>query len=152
MQKSSEIYCGRHESLNLDDKILSPGVRVEPEAIFLPASEGERGCQDSKDVGINPNFHADRSILKKIKEHLRKGTYILSEHAVTRQKERLVRLTDILYVLEFGRHEQDKDIFDVKYQHWKHAIRGRTVDNVDLRVIIAFHEKLAIITIMRVKR
>ena len=37
-------------------------MRVEPEAIFLPACEGERGCQDSKDVGINSNFHADRSI------------------------------------------------------------------------------------------
>lgn len=91
-------------------------------------------------------------ILKKIREHLRKGTYILREHAITRQRERLVRLTDILHVLEFGRHEQEKDIFDVKYQHWKHAIRGRTVDNVDLRVIVAFHEKLAIITIIKVKR
>ena len=56
------VYCGRHESLNLDDKILSPGVRVEPEAISMSACEGERECQDSKDVGRNSNFHADRSI------------------------------------------------------------------------------------------
>ena len=57
-----DLYCGRHESLNLDDKILSPGVRMEPEAISMSACEGERECQDSKDVGRNSNFHADRSI------------------------------------------------------------------------------------------
>jgi hypothetical protein len=58
---SRTVYCGRLESLNLNDKILSPGIRVEPDAISLSACEGERGCQDSKDVGINSNFQADRS-------------------------------------------------------------------------------------------
>lgn len=89
-------------------------------------------------------------ILKKIKEHLRRGTYVLRAHVVLRQKERLVRLPDILYVLEHGWHEQDKDVFDIKYQHWKHAIRGKTIDHVDLRVIVAFHEEMAIVTVIRV--
>ncbi len=91
-------------------------------------------------------------ILKKIKEHLKRGSYVLRAHAVQRQKERLVRLPEILYVLEHGLHEQDKDGFDVKYQHWKHAIRGKTVDHVDLRVIVAFHEEMAIITVIRVQK
>lgn len=89
-------------------------------------------------------------ILKKIREHVKNGTYILREHAIQRQKERLVRLPDVLHVLEHGRHEFDKDIFDLKNQHWKHAIRGKTVDRVDLRIIVAFHKKLAIITVIKV--
>jgi hypothetical protein len=90
-------------------------------------------------------------ILKRIREHVRKGTYILREHVIRRQKERQVRLPDLLYVLEHGRHEQDKDSFDIKNQHWKHAIRGKTINNVDLRVVVAFHEKMAIITVIKVK-
>lgn len=90
-------------------------------------------------------------VLKKIKEHVKKGTYILREHAIKRQKERQIRLTDLLYVLEHGRHEQDKDSYDIKNQHWKHAIRGKTIDNVDLRVVIAFYERMAIITVIKVK-
>lgn len=96
--------------------------------------------------------HSSSEILKKIKEHLERGTYVLRTHAVQRQKERQVRLPEILYVLEHGRHEQDKDGFDIKHQHWKHAIRGKTLDNVDLRVIIAFHEEMAIVTVIRIKK
>ena len=88
-------------------------------------------------------------ILKKIKEPLKRGTYVLRAHAVKRQKDRQVRLPHILHVLEYGRHEQDKDYFDIKHQNWTHVIRGKTVENVDLRVVIAFHEEMAIVTVIR---
>jgi len=90
-------------------------------------------------------------ILRQIKEHVRKGTYIVRQHAIQRQKERLIRLPDILYVLEKGRHEREKDEFDITSQDWKYAIRGKTIDHVDLRVIVALYEKMAIITVMKVK-
>lgn len=77
---------------------------------------------------------SNTEILKKIREHIRKGTYVLREHAIQRQKDRQVRLPDLLYALEHGRHEQNMDVFDIKNQCWKHAIRGRTIDHVDLRV------------------
>ena len=86
-----------------------------------------------------------------MKKHVRNGTYILREHAMERQKERGIRLPDVLRVLEQGRHEIEKDVFDVKNQCWKHAIRGKTINGVDLRVIVAFHEKMAIITVIRIK-
>jgi len=93
---------------------------------------------------------ASFDILKKVKEHIRNGTYILREHAIERQKQRLIRLPDVLRVLEYGRHEIEKDIFDMKNQLWKHAIRGRAVNGIDLRVIVAFHERMAIITVIKV--
>lgn len=56
------LYCGRSESWNLDDKILSSGGCVEIDADLSKVSEIERGCQSSKDVGTNSNFQTDRSM------------------------------------------------------------------------------------------
>lgn len=80
-------------------------------------------------------------ILRQIKEHVGKGTYLVKQHAIQKQKERLIRLPDILYVLEKGGHEREKDEFDIRSQGWKYAIRGKTIDHVDLRVIVALYEK-----------
>lgn len=96
------------------------------------------------------NAKANTDILQKVKEHIRNGTYILREHAIERQQQRRISLPDVLRVLEYGRHENEKDIFDVKNQRWKHAIRGRTINGIDLRVIVAFQEKMAIITVIKV--
>lgn len=93
----------------------------------------------------------DVDVLRKVKEHIRNGTYILREHAIEMQEKRRINLPEVLHVLEYGRHEVEKDIFDVKNQRWKHAILGRTVNGAGLRVIVAFHEKMAIITVIRVK-
>jgi len=73
----------------------------------------------------------DTDILQKVKAHVRNGTYILREHAIERQKQRCIRLPDVLRILEHGRHENEKDVFDVKNQRWKHAIRGKTINGVD---------------------
>ena len=93
---------------------------------------------------------ADTDILRKVREHVRNGTYILREHAIEMQEKRRISLADILRVLEYGKHEKEKDIFEVKNQRWKHAIRGKTINGIDLRVIVAFHVKLAIITVIRI--
>ncbi len=92
---------------------------------------------------------AEANILQKVKEHVRKGTYILLKHAIERQEERGVNLPDVLRVLEHGRHEKSKDSFDVKNQCWKHAIRGKTINGLDLRIIIAFEREMVIITVIR---
>ena len=91
-----------------------------------------------------------KNLLKEVKEHLRKGTYILTEHAAERLSERRVHLTDVLHVLENGQHEQKKDSFDGEYQCWKYAIRGKTTDRIDIRVIIALKNDLVIITVIKV--
>jgi hypothetical protein len=48
-------------------------------------------------------------------------------------------------------HEKDKDLFDVKRQMWKYAIRGKTLDGINLRIIVAFEKEMVIITVMRLK-
>ena len=90
-------------------------------------------------------------LLKKIKELVQKGSYIVSEHALQRQNERLVDLKSVLYVLKNGHCDTEKDLFDVKRQTWKYAIRGKTIDGVNLRIIICLEEKLIIITVVRIK-
>ena len=90
------------------------------------------------------------ALLKKVRDHLTKGTYILVKHAIERQKERNIRLPDVLYVLEHGKHEQEKDEFNIKLQAWKYAIRGDTADRIDLRVIVAFQKEMVIITVMKI--
>jgi Domain of unknown function (DUF4258) len=84
---------------------------------------------------------ADTDILQKIKEHVRNGTYILREHAIQRQRERCISLPDVLRVLVYGRHENEKDEFDVKNQCWKHAVRGKTINGLNLRVIVCLFMK-----------
>lgn len=90
-------------------------------------------------------------LLRKIKEHLQKGTYIVSAHALERQNLRLIDLEDVLHVLKTGFREESKDLFDVKRQAWRYAIRGRTIESINIRVIISFEDEMVIITVMRVK-
>lgn len=93
----------------------------------------------------------DTDLLKKVREHIQKGTYFLAQHAIERKAERAINLPDILYVLEFGRREKTKDTFDVKRQAWKYAIRGKTTRGLEIRVIVAFEKAMVIITVMKVK-
>ncbi len=90
-------------------------------------------------------------LLRKIRDHVQKGTYIVSAHALQRQNERLVDLKHVLYVLKNGCREEDKDLFDIKRQMWKYAIHGKTIDGINLRVIVSFEEEMIIITVMRIK-
>jgi hypothetical protein len=53
--------------------------------------------------------------------------------------------------LKNGNREEEKELFDVKKQMWKYAIRGKTIDGVNLRVIVAFEEEMIIITVVRLK-
>ena len=90
-------------------------------------------------------------LLRKIREHVQKGTYIISAHALERQNLRSVDLKDVLYVLKNGVRDEEKDLFDNKRQAWKYAIHGKTTENVNLRIIIAFENDMVIITVMGIK-
>jgi Domain of unknown function (DUF4258) len=90
-------------------------------------------------------------LLKKIREHVRQGTFLVSAHALQRQNQRLVGLQHVLYALKNGNREENKELFDVKRQVWKYAIRGKTIDGINLRVIVTLEEKMIIITVVRLK-
>ena len=40
--------------------------------------------------------------------------------------------------LETGHHEERKDVFKPEYGAWSYAVRGKTVDDRELRVVISF--------------
>ncbi len=99
---------------------------------------------------LNTDLKA-KGLLRKIREHIQTGDYLVSSHALERQNQRLVDLKQVLYVLKTGQHEEVKDVFDVKRQVWKYAVCGKTVDGINLRIIVAFEESMIIITVVRLK-
>lgn len=90
------------------------------------------------------------NLLSKIKECIDTGKYILTKHALDRQNERSINLTETLYVLKNGHEDKRKTCFDKENNTWKYAIRGKTlIDQLDARAIVAFDENsMLIITVM----
>src|ERR1700722_11162988 len=90
-------------------------------------------------------------LLDMIKRCIEQQKYTQTKHALQRQNERRIDLRDAFYVLKTGYHEKRKSSFDHISNTWKYAVRGKTIDNVDLRIIIAFDlEDMIIITVMEV--
>lgn len=91
------------------------------------------------------------NLIDKIKKCLVLQQYSHTKHALQRQKERSIELKDVIYVLKTGHHEKRKTTFDEANQVWKYAIRGKTVDSVDIRIVVAFdRDDMIIITVMEV--
>jgi hypothetical protein len=91
------------------------------------------------------------NLFQVIRDCIEQGKYILTEHAIQRLHERNIGLTDAEYVLKNGYHEKKKTSFDEAFRTWKYAIRGKTIEDLDIRLIIAFDEKdMIIVTLMHV--
>lgn len=91
-----------------------------------------------------------QDLLGKIKECIENGKYVLTKHAMIRVDERKVSLKDVLYTLRHGYHEKQKTSYDEVFRTWKYSIRGKTLDGANIRVIVAFVEKMAILTVIRI--
>lgn len=90
-------------------------------------------------------------LFPKIRFCIENELYRESRHAMERQVERDIELPDILFVLKHGYHEKQKTSFDETFQTWKYAVRGKTLEGLDIRIIIAFDEDgMLIITVMRI--
>jgi hypothetical protein len=72
---------------------------------------------------------------------------------VARKKQRNITLPEIIQVLTAGKHEKSKDKFDKAFNAWNYAVRGKTLDGLDLRVIVSFDDEkdLLIITAFYLK-
>ena len=77
-------------------------------------------------------------LMNKIKKCIEGGRYLDTTHALVRQNLRKITRPEILYVLKSGFHEKRKDKFEENLNSWNYAIRGRTLDKKELRVIISF--------------
>lgn len=91
-----------------------------------------------------------RNLLEEIRKSIAGDNYIITNHAIKRQDERSISIEDVLFVLSHGRHEEDKTVFNLKFQAWNYAIRGKTLDRVDLRIIVGFEEKMVVITVIKI--
>ena len=80
------------------------------------------------------------NLLDAVRSSVESGRYFDTRHATDRQAERSISRTEVLYVLEHGRHEKSKDQYQERYRAWNYAIRGRTIDKRDVRVIVSFDE------------
>jgi hypothetical protein len=86
-----------------------------------------------------------------IRDCIDKGSYRQSKHAIDREMEREIDLMDVLYVLKTGYHEKQKTTYDDIFHTWKYAIRGKTLDKCDIRIIVTFDDTgMLIITVMHV--
>lgn len=97
-----------------------------------------------KSDGYLENARLKNEILRHIKE----GRYRLTRHAVKELENDDLDLSDVLHVLEMGKHNEGKTGFDTKQQTWKYAIEGLTIDLKKVRAIIAFVDEMLIITVM----
>jgi ribosomal silencing factor RsfS len=93
------------------------------------------------------------NVIDKIRQKARSGEFIILPHAMQRKKERDITVVDIIHVLIHGEHEESKDQYQIKYRTWNYAVRGKTLDNRDLRIAVSFDEnQLLIITVFRLGR
>ena len=85
---------------------------------------------------------------------IEQGRYLDTRHALERQVERAINRNEILYVLKNGYHEKKKDKFDELYQAWNYAVRGKTLDRRELRVVISFEDAsgMLLITAIELKK
>ena len=72
---------------------------------------------------------------------IEQGRYLSCLHLQQREIERDITRREVLYVLLHGFHEKKEDDFDEGYMVWHYAIRGKTLDNKDLRVFISFDKE-----------
>lgn len=91
----------------------------------------------------------EENLLNKIRKAILLGNYYETEHAKQRARERGIIGSDSEYVLKTGSHEPSKDKFDETYSEWNYAIRGKTLDKRELRIIVTFDEDgLLLITVI----
>jgi hypothetical protein len=84
-------------------------------------------------------------LMEHISKSLDAGRYLDTRHATDRQNERAITRPEILYVLRHGYHEKRKDRFETQYQGWNYAIRGKTIDLRELRIIVSFDKNLMLV-------
>jgi len=96
---------------------------------------------------MKPDEFLDDSRLKQeILHHIKSGKYRLTKHAAEEQANGNLDLLDTLRILKTGIHEKAKTRFEDSA--WRYAIKGKTEDAQEVRVIIAFADEMIVITVI----
>ena len=79
-------------------------------------------------------------LLSKLSSSVEKGHLRFTKHALERMVERNILRLEVEYVLRNGHHEKRKDAFDDVFDSWNYSIRGKTVDDKTLRIVVNFEK------------
>ncbi|MEN0060112.1 MAG: DUF4258 domain-containing protein [Bdellovibrio sp.] len=92
----------------------------------------------------NPN------ILSIARKAMAEGNYTPVDHAKLRLDQREVTVQEMEQVIERGHREKSKDEYKSEHKSWNYSIRGKTVDERDLRVAVSLDKTsgLLIITVI----
>lgn len=91
------------------------------------------------------------NLLSLIRASVTAGSYLDTYHAQQRGDQRAINKLEIEFVLKMGWHERTKDKYDEIHKAWNYSIRGKTLDNKDLRIVVSFENlRMIIITVMEV--
>jgi hypothetical protein len=88
------------------------------------------------------------NLLDRIVDSVESGNYRFSNHARQRMAKRGVDPPEVRYVLRTGWHEARKDQWQEAYEAWNYAIRGSTVDDREVRVVVTFEGSLLGVTVI----
>jgi len=97
-----------------------------------------------------PEKLESRELLERVRQAIESGDYLDTRHAQDRRSQREISRLEMESVLKTGRHEKAKDQFHEAYEAWNYAIRGKTIDKRDLRVVVSFEEKMLVITAIEI--
>ncbi len=92
---------------------------------------------------------AKEDLLAKVFRSVAQGDYVILPHARQRCTERDVAAPDIEVALAKGRYTPRRDRYDEDHRSWSYCFEGRSVDEVPLRVIVAFEGKMLVVTVVR---
>ena len=91
-----------------------------------------------------------QDVLGEIASCLEAGKYLDTRHAKQRKEERIISLPEVIHVLRNGYHEKRKDRYEELHQAWSYSIRGKTVDNRRLRVVVSFDKGTGLLIVTAV--
>jgi hypothetical protein len=87
-----------------------------------------------------------QDVMAEVKRCVADALYEETKHAKKRMRERGITRREICYALWYGWREKRKDRFDAGHEQWNYAIRGKTREERDLRIVVALEGFVLVIT------
>lgn len=88
-------------------------------------------------------------LLAFVRTAVESGNYRVLPHARIRCSERDVGAPDIENALLHGRPVPRRDRYDDRFESWSYCFEGPTIDDEQLRVVVAVEHRLLIVTVIR---
>lgn len=87
--------------------------------------------------------------LRLIRKNLVKGEIVPTSHFSKRMADRKISMQDVIAVLKNGAIHDEPEL-DIKTHQWKYRVKGKTIDNEPLVVVVVLDgQRNILITCMR---